>query len=189
LTLAWSAATDNVGVTGYRVYRDGALVASPTSTSVAITELSASTLYAFTVAALNAAGNASAQSAPVSATTPAPAATPAPGDLGLYFKFDEASGTAAADVSGNNNTGALLGGAAFAAGRVNNALSLDGIDGRVLVANTTGLNLSSDLHPSALLYRADLVGRRLPVAIRGLRRFRGQAKNVHAGALAFVKVA
>src|SRR5438552_11739959 len=53
-------------------------------------------------------------------------APPAPGDLGLYFKFDEASGTAAADVSGNNNTGALLGGAAFAAGRVNNALGRNG---------------------------------------------------------------
>jgi chitodextrinase len=77
LTLSWNAATDNVGVTGYRVY-NGTLVASPTSTSVLITGLSAGTLYAFTVAALDAAGNASAQSAPVSVTTPAPPDTTAP---------------------------------------------------------------------------------------------------------------
>ena len=66
------AATDNVGVTGYQVYSDGALVASPTSTSVAITGLSASTLYAFTVAAFDAAGNASAQAAPLPVTTRGP---------------------------------------------------------------------------------------------------------------------
>src|SRR6267378_3099509 len=78
IDLAWSAATDNIGVTGYRVYRDGTLVASPTSTSVSIAGLSASTLYAFTVSALDAAGNASAQSAPLSATTPAPPDTTVP---------------------------------------------------------------------------------------------------------------
>src|SRR5207249_9120293 len=70
LTLSWSAATDNVGVTGYRVYRNGTLVASPTGTSVSITGLSASTTYSFTVAAVDAAGNASVLSAPLSATTP-----------------------------------------------------------------------------------------------------------------------
>jgi chitodextrinase len=77
ITLAWNAATDNVGVTGYRVY-NGTLIASPTGTSVSITGLSASTPYAFTVAALDAAGNASAQSAPLSVTTPAPSDTTAP---------------------------------------------------------------------------------------------------------------
>src|SRR5216684_2613721 len=78
INLTWNASTDNVGVTGYRVYRDGALVASPAGTSVSITGLSASTLYAFTVAALDAAGNASAQSAALSVTTPAPPDTTAP---------------------------------------------------------------------------------------------------------------
>jgi hypothetical protein len=71
VTLSWSAATDNVGVTGYRVYRNGTLVASPATTSVSITGLSASTQYSFTVSAVDAAGNASAQSAPLSVTTQA----------------------------------------------------------------------------------------------------------------------
>src|SRR5216117_1904062 len=70
IDLSWSPATDNVGVTGYRVYRDGTLAASPTGTSVSITGLSASTTYSFTVAAVDAAGNASVLSAPLSVTTP-----------------------------------------------------------------------------------------------------------------------
>src|SRR5207249_3393284 len=78
LTLSWSAATDNVGVTGYRVYRNGTLVASPTGTSVSITGLSAGTTYSFTVAAVDAAGNASVLSAPLSVTTAAPSDTTAP---------------------------------------------------------------------------------------------------------------
>jgi len=75
LTLSWSPASDNVGVTGYRVYRDGTLVASPGGTSVSITGLLASVLYSFTVSAVDAAGNASASSAPLSVTTP-PLTTP-----------------------------------------------------------------------------------------------------------------
>src|SRR5207302_1143934 len=78
IDLTWSAATDNVGVTGYRVYRDGALVASPVGTSVSITGLSAGVQYSFTVAAFDAAGNVSAQSSPASATTPAPPDTTPP---------------------------------------------------------------------------------------------------------------
>jgi hypothetical protein len=73
VSVSWSASTDDVGVTGYRVYRDAALVASPTGTSASVTGLSGGTLYAFSVAALDAAGNASTQSAAVLVTTPVPA--------------------------------------------------------------------------------------------------------------------
>src|SRR2546422_291567 len=69
IDLSWSPATDNVGVTGYRVYRNGTLSASPTGTSASITGLLASTLYSFTVSAFDAAGNVSALSAPRSVTT------------------------------------------------------------------------------------------------------------------------
>src|SRR2546426_133746 len=71
IDLSWSPATDNVGVTGYRVYRNGTLAASPTGTSVSIVGLSAGTTYSFTVSAVDAAGNVSAPSAPLSVTTPA----------------------------------------------------------------------------------------------------------------------
>src|SRR3989442_3681730 len=69
IDLSWSPATDNVGVTGYRVYRNGTLAAAPTGTSVSIVGLSASTTYSFTVSAVDAAGNVSAPSAPRSVTT------------------------------------------------------------------------------------------------------------------------
>src|SRR5437867_3629794 len=82
IDLSWSPATDNVGVTGYRVYRDGTLAASPSGTSVSITGLSASTPYSFTVSAFDAAGNVSAPSAPLSVTTPSLPDTTAPATPG-----------------------------------------------------------------------------------------------------------
>ena len=67
--LAWSASTDNVGVTGYTVRRNGVQVATPATTSYADTGLSAATTYSYTVAARDAAGNISPNSATASVTT------------------------------------------------------------------------------------------------------------------------
>jgi hypothetical protein len=69
--LAWTASTDNVGVAGYRIYRGGSQVGTSTSTSYQDAGLNASTQYGYTVAAYDAAGNVSAQSAGASATTQA----------------------------------------------------------------------------------------------------------------------
>jgi chitodextrinase len=60
-----------VGVSGYRVFRNGAQIATTSATSFANTGLSPSTTYTYAVAAFDAAGNLSAQSSPASATTPA----------------------------------------------------------------------------------------------------------------------
>jgi chitodextrinase len=78
INVTWNASTDNVGVTGYRVYRNGALIATASGTSYSNTGLSASTTYTYNVAAYDAAGNTSAQSSPASATTSAGADTQAP---------------------------------------------------------------------------------------------------------------
>jgi chitodextrinase len=69
VSLSWSPSTDNVGVTGYRVYRDGSQVGTATGTSFTDTGLSAATRHTYAVAAYDAAGNVSAQSASVAATT------------------------------------------------------------------------------------------------------------------------
>jgi len=70
INLSWAASTDNVGVTGYRVYRAGALIATVGAvTGYQNTGLTASTSYAYTVQAIDAAGNASGQSNAASATT------------------------------------------------------------------------------------------------------------------------
>src|SRR6266850_1640371 len=68
--LSWSASTDNVGVTGYILLRNGVQVATPATTTYADTGLSAATTYSYTVAARDAAGNISADSTSVSVTTP-----------------------------------------------------------------------------------------------------------------------
>ena len=77
VSLTWSASTDDVGVTGYRVVRDGATIATVggTTTSYADTTVAASTTYAYVVRAFDAAGNTSDVSNTASATTP-----PASGD-------------------------------------------------------------------------------------------------------------
>ncbi len=69
INLTWSASTDNVGIAGYRVYRNGTQVGTPTGTSYSDTGLSPSTTYVYTVAAYDAAGNQSSQSSSASATT------------------------------------------------------------------------------------------------------------------------
>lgn len=71
-TLEWTAATDNVAVTGYKLYRNGAEAATVTSgTAYTDTGLTGSTTYAYHVAAYDAAGNASAASNEITVTTEA----------------------------------------------------------------------------------------------------------------------
>jgi chitodextrinase len=69
--LTWNASTDNVGVASYTVFRNGSSIGTPTTTSFTDNGASPSTTYMYTVNAKDAAGNTSAQSAPVSVTTPA----------------------------------------------------------------------------------------------------------------------
>src|SRR5438309_11084782 len=78
VNLSWSASTDNVGVTGYIVRRNGVQVATPATTSYADTGLSAATTYNYSVSARDAAGNISPYSASVSVTTASVADTTAP---------------------------------------------------------------------------------------------------------------
>lgn len=69
--LAWTASTDNVGVTGYDVYQGATLLGVTTSTSYSVTSLTASTAYTFIVKAKDAAGNTSGDSNSVTVTTSA----------------------------------------------------------------------------------------------------------------------
>ncbi|GIJ80311.1 hypothetical protein Xph01_47430 [Micromonospora phaseoli] len=78
-TLSWAPSTDNVGVTGYRVYRGPALgdvlVATVTGTTYAATDLQPQSTYSFYVVAVDAAGNTSPPSQRVTVTTSAPLPT------------------------------------------------------------------------------------------------------------------
>ncbi len=69
--LGWTASTDNVGVTGYRIYRGGTQVGTTAGTTYTDTGLTPSTAYSYTVKAYDAAGNLSAASNTASVTTTA----------------------------------------------------------------------------------------------------------------------
>lgn len=66
-TLTWTASSDNIGVTGYEVYRDGSLIARVTSPTYRDATLIPGSTYTYFVIALDGAGNRSGQSNTVSA--------------------------------------------------------------------------------------------------------------------------
>ncbi|WP_270888966.1 galactose oxidase-like domain-containing protein [Pedococcus sp. 5OH_020] len=77
VNLSWTAATDDTGVTGYRILRGASQIGTTTSaTTYSDTTATARTTYSYTVRAVDAAGNVSPDSVPASVTTPAPDTTP-----------------------------------------------------------------------------------------------------------------
>ncbi len=90
INLTWNSSIDNVGVTGYKIYRDGIEIAVVTTGNFySDTGLTAGVSYSYTILALDLAGNISAQSSPVQATTFSPPPPPPPvisnGPWNTYF--------------------------------------------------------------------------------------------------------
>lgn len=69
IDLSWDASTDNIGVTGYRIYRDNLFIDTSAITTYSDTGLTQETQYSYTVSAVDAASNESAQSATATAIT------------------------------------------------------------------------------------------------------------------------
>ncbi len=90
-TIKWSPSSDNIGVTGYTVFRNGAQIGAVDGGTTTFTDigLAASTNYIYTLLAFDAAGNKSAQSIGLPVTTQASAPLPPPnsgnGLLGTYY--------------------------------------------------------------------------------------------------------
>ncbi|ACZ84906.1 fibronectin type III domain-containing protein [Streptosporangium roseum] len=101
VSLAWDASTDNVGVTGYNVYRGTTLVTTATGTSHTDSGLTPSTAYTYTVRARDAAGNLSGVSGSVTGTTTGSGTPGQPGapsvtgttDGGISLSWGASSGT------------------------------------------------------------------------------------------------
>lgn len=70
IRLTWSASTDQVGVTGYQIYRDSTPLTTTGGLSFDDITCAPATTYAYRLAAFNAAGALSALSAEAIATTP-----------------------------------------------------------------------------------------------------------------------
>lgn len=69
IVVAWTASTDDIGVTAYQVFRNGSQVGTVTGTRFRDNGLTPKTTYTYQVLALDAAGNMSALSAKVRAVT------------------------------------------------------------------------------------------------------------------------
>lgn len=101
VSLSWTAATDNIGVAGYEIYRNGAKVSGTTLVAGTIytdTGLSASTTYTYYVIAKDDAGNASVASNQISVMTDVPPTNLATiyykhGYSAPYFHYKQANGT------------------------------------------------------------------------------------------------
>jgi len=72
VSLTWNASTDNIGVAGYRVFRNGIQFADVPDLVATDTGLTPDTTYSYTVLAYDANNNASAQSPPISVKTTVP---------------------------------------------------------------------------------------------------------------------
>ena len=68
-SLSWNASTDNVGVAGYHVLRNGSIVGTTANLYYQDSKLTESATYSYTVEAFDLAGNTSAPSLRVSVTT------------------------------------------------------------------------------------------------------------------------
>ena len=67
--LSWTASNDNIGVTGYEVYRNGTLVGTTITPSFTMNGLAEGQTYSITVRAYDSAGNKSNASSPFNLTT------------------------------------------------------------------------------------------------------------------------
>lgn len=76
IDVSWQPATDNIIVSGYRLYRDGNLITTIASTSYNDTGLTAGTNYGYSVYAYDEVGNTSMQGPSANAATFAPDYTP-----------------------------------------------------------------------------------------------------------------
>jgi len=95
--LAWTASTDNVGVTAYRISQGGTVLDEIAGTTYSVTGLQPETSYTFTVIALDAAGNESPSSGASATTQAAPELS---GFLVAHWPLDDASGATASEALG-----------------------------------------------------------------------------------------
>jgi hypothetical protein len=156
VNLSWTASTDNVGVTGYRIERcqgtgcsNFAEVGTAATTTYNATGLAASTSYSFRVRASDVAGNLGAYSNVSGATTLT--SPPATGLVAAY-SFKEGAGTTVADSSGNGNTGTISGATWTTQGKFGSALAFNGSSSMVVINGSPSLNVSTAMTLEAWIY-------------------------------------
>ena len=127
VTLGWNASTDATGVTGYRIYRNGATTPTGTSTTTSYTDTSGLVLnqtYTYAVSAIDAAGNESAKTTTISVQ---------------IIKAGDMNRDGAIDIFDLSiilsNYGKTVAGGGLAAADINNSGTIDAIDLSILLTN------------------------------------------------------
>src|SRR5207247_470911 len=106
INLSWAASSDNVGVSGYRVYRGGTQIATPSPTLSTHAGLSPPPTYSSPAPASAAVGNLAAQSSAPSATTPAaPDTTPPSVSITSPGNGQTVKGTVSVSANASDNVG------------------------------------------------------------------------------------
>lgn len=177
LKLTWiDNSSGNAQEDGFRIQRKcvpevnfSSLVTLPTPNLQQYTDTTApaNVFCTYRVLAYNTMGDSpwSNEASGTAMTTPPPAAPasltcnitevePPTGDptLVLALGFNELSGTSAVDASSYSNTGTLNGPTRTAAGKYGRALTFDGVNDWVTVANTSTLNLTTGMTLEAWVY-------------------------------------
>jgi hypothetical protein len=144
ITLTWSAATDNVAVTGYDIYLNGSLKTNTTGLTTTVTGLLPSTGYVFYIIARDDARNSSAASGSVTGTTTA-APTGGAGATELFFSeyVEGSSFNKALEIA--NFTGAVVDLTGYSIRKQSNGAG----------AWTTGLNLTGTLNSGSVFVLVD----------------------------------
>ena len=115
VSLSWTASTDEAGVVGYRVYRDGGLLGTVEDTAFEDLNLVPNTQYDYAVEAIDSAGNASG-SALVSATTLEDGTAPGlpggfeatPGDTSVFLTWTASTDNVGVTAYEVRRDGALI---------------------------------------------------------------------------------
>ncbi len=165
--LGWNASTDTVGVTNYNLHRSTTpgftpttanRIAQPTGTSYTDPGLAPGTYY-YRVTAQDAANNISTNSNEANATVPN-TAPPRPGSS-LRTPSTPAPARPLADLSGTGNNGTITGATWSTQGHAGGALSFDGVNDLVSIADansldlTIGMTLEAWVRPAVVTNLAD----------------------------------
>ncbi len=146
-----ASASDNVGVASVQFTLDGAPLGAPDTTAPYSTSWVTTTASAgphtLRAVARDAAGNETT-SAGVTVTVDNSVPPPPSGLVGAW-SFDAGAGTTAADATGKGHTGTISGATWSTAGKNGGALSFDGVNDWVTVADANDLDLSNGMTLSA----------------------------------------
>jgi glucose/arabinose dehydrogenase/PKD repeat protein len=146
-----ASASDNVGVTSVQFTLDGAALGAPDTSAPYATSWATTTatagLHTLRAVASDAAGNATT-SAGVTVTVDN-STPPPPTGLVAAWSFDAGAGPTAADATGKGHTGTISGATWSATGKNGGALSFDGVNDWVTVADASDLDLTNGMTLSA----------------------------------------